>query len=361
MSKFVAHYRFFFIVTQGGVAAVGESMQSKFQILRTNHPSMKSRSSPVTKRVSKIPMPVYRTPTKPDTQPPALIKQPVKSDSRTTKPAHSAPQRIPLTTQKTITRSTSGIPKPLQRTHTLLSPAGSTCSLSSTSPTIARSKASPLGRNTASRLTTQAASKTVTDKIKKVPEAGTNKIVIKTDAKVSKNVSELSVQKKRSEELVHSVTKGPAQLVFDENCVVCNPEALFNALSRSIANWKMLGRYLLIPDEEIDGIAKMGTVIELKAKKVLNLWCYQTLKCGSEIRYETLSVALHNSLNDRLIPKLKDHHLNNDTTLTAHPSPLMVDLKGLPITASLDSIKPIIDSNTSKGYTHVSVLLEFHK
>ena len=339
-------------------ATVGKSMQSKYTIQRTNHSTQvptKSGSSPVTKRVSKIPKPVYRTPTKPDTHPPTLIKQPVKSDSRTIKPStYSTPQRIPLSTQKTITRSTSGIHnKPVQRTHTLLSPAGSTSSLSSTSPIITRRKASPLGRNTASRLTTTQASKTDSDKIKKVPEAGSNKIAVKTDAKVSKNVSE------QSEELVHSVTKGPTELVFDKNSVLCNPEALFNALSRSIANWKMLGRYLLIPDEEIDGIAKMEITIELKAKQVLNLWCYQTLKCGSEIRYKTLSNALYNSLNDRLIPKLMDHHLNNLTQPT-RPSPaLTVDLKGLPITASLDSIKPIIDSNLSKGYTHVSVFLEF--
>ena len=166
-------------------------------------------------------------------------------------------------------------------------------------------------------------------------------------------------------------TTGTAvQLPFDKE-VICNPEILFKTISRSICNWRMLGRYLLIPDDEIDKIATetMETEQE-KALKMFMTWRYRMLMSSQEITYRILTKALHSSLNNKVIQKLKEHHYGNSSTEAGpsqvdHHSAARVSTEELKIEVPLmefwENIKPFIENKLSRGYTHVTVALKFQK
>ena len=322
-------------------------LPSKYQ--RTP-PTQKKPSPAATRRVSRIPKLISKIPSSVTTSrsPTIAVKPAVARDTNN---PHISSQRTPPNTRRTTTTAikSGAIAKPLQQRQGINSPLSYT-----TEAPALMTRVKPMTSSS-----TAIANKTKTERKLKVNS--------QNDAQLTRNVP--SIKNKEADSSTRQQNEPPllAESVFDENSIICNPDALFSALCSDIDNWKMLGRYLLIPDEEIERIASKKRHTALAQ---LNLWCRRTLKCGSEIRYKTLSDALCNSRNSSLIHRLKDHHCNTPlynmtppcpAATATDPPPYIVDMNGLPITVLLDSIKPIIDNNMSNGYTHVNVHLEFHK
>lgn len=156
--------------------------------------------------------------------------------------------------------------------------------------------------------------------------------------------------------------------------VIHNFDVLMKNISVNLVNWKMLGRYLLIDDNDIDNISKTLSSEQEKSIKLLLIWKYKMVCDGHEITYKLLCDALLDSCNDKLISVVRKHHslinisptsmskqLLSDSSTRSHP-PVTDDLSiYVSLTDFWDNLKPIIDAKISKGYTRVTAELKFQK
>ena len=148
--------------------------------------------------------------------------------------------------------------------------------------------------------------------------------------------------------------KGASSVEFI-NERIHKPEELFRKLSSKISNWKMLGRYLLIPDEDIDRIAVTHFSSEQeKVCKMLIVWRDNVVLKGMDFTYKTLYKALQYCMLDQLLPILEQHHLKNRSLSGSHNLTIHV-----PLTEFWETLRPFIDDKISNGYSDAIVTLRF--
>lgn len=143
------------------------------------------------------------------------------------------------------------------------------------------------------------------------------------------------------------------------------PISLFEVLGKSLTNWKMLGRYLGLPDESLDTVSKLGSDSTDMAIQMLKLWLGQSSRT-QPVTYRLLGEALMNCMKDELIVVLVSH----SETLTATRSVTELShssrdddsdmLLTVPISRVLSTIKPIIEDQEREGKVKVTVSLKFH-
>ena len=180
-------------------------------------------------------------------------------------------------------------------------------------------------------------------------------------------IVELSLdrRKKMSARVDQQVTVATTDLllVFQDNEVICNPELLFETISKDLCNWKMVGRYLLVDDRDIDKMASRLGPNQDRALDMLQVWRNRLLLTGKQVTYKQLSIALHNSLNDKLILKLKEHHSLNNTSTTKDSvmSSVTEEMSiTIPLSRFWENLQPFIETKLSQGYHNVTIDLKFH-
>lgn len=90
-----------------------------------------------------------------------------------------------------------------------------------------------------------------------------------------------------------------------------NTESLFLTLSTKLSNWKMLGRYLLLSDENIEIISQIDSDQDKQAYNMLKLWSSVNDKNAT---FLNLGEALCSCMQDQLVDELK-HYSEGNTML----------------------------------------------
>lgn len=86
------------------------------------------------------------------------------------------------------------------------------------------------------------------------------------------------------------------------NMRIDNAETLFLILSPKLSNWKMLGRYLLLSDENIEIISQIDSDQDKQAYHMLKLWNSVNDKNAT---FLSLGEALCSCMQDQLVDELK--------------------------------------------------------
>ena len=81
-----------------------------------------------------------------------------------------------------------------------------------------------------------------------------------------------------------------------------NTESLFSTLSTKLPNWKMLGRYLLLSDEDIETISRIDSDQDKQAFNMLRLWSNVNDKNAT---FLSLGEALCSCMQGQLVDELK--------------------------------------------------------
>ena len=180
-----------------------------------------------------------------------------------------------------------------------------------------------------------------------------------------KKVSEISSKDKTKQVVGEEQTVTATEPISFQDEVICNPESLFETISKDICNWKMVGRYLLIHDKDIDKMAAdRFRTNQDRALNMLQVWRHRVSQSGRQVTYKELSSALHNSLNDELLLKLKEHYSRNSTRIASESvsSPANDQLSiHVPLNEFWETLEPFIENKLSKGYRNVTIVLKFDK
>ena len=149
------------------------------------------------------------------------------------------------------------------------------------------------------------------------------------------------------------------------------PESIFTELCKELAqstqkskyNWKMLGRYLLLDDDSIDGIASSSTKlsVEQKVLEMLSTW-YKSDTAHSKT-YHVLAEALVDAKHLDLIKCFDTVKYKQATTLptTDNTEQYDITLSSLPISEALSELQHLFEYRKTRGYNEVKVSLKFKK
>lgn len=86
--------------------------------------------------------------------------------------------------------------------------------------------------------------------------------------------------------------------------IIDSPERLFKELAQSLHNWKMLGRYLEVDDQQLAKISLDSSDTAERAKLMLKWWLSQSKSLAT---YTKLGEALVNCMRDDLVIILEQH------------------------------------------------------
>ena len=143
------------------------------------------------------------------------------------------------------------------------------------------------------------------------------------------------------------------------SCQIQNSSVIFKTLASRLHNWKMLGRYLMLEDEEINRISAEYTFTSEQAYQMLRTWMG---KDPSTATYAVLIESLHNSLREDLVmevlqaAKVSQKGLIVQVSENGGAVAFNADLSRL-----WQTMQPFVDRCTKEGYSHVEVNLRFRK
>ncbi|XP_019848857.1 PREDICTED: uncharacterized protein LOC109580278 [Amphimedon queenslandica] len=166
--------------------------------------------------------------------------------------------------------------------------------------------------------------------------------------------------------------------------IIDSPDKLFKDLAQNLNNWKMLGRYLEVDDQQLAMIARVSSDTAERARLMLKGWLSQSKSLGT---YTKLGEALVNCMRDDLVIILEQHsnlpiaggtgervtieELGSSTQdIKEHHSTDADDDEGsddssikmtVPISTLLMMLGPLIEEKKKEGKaSKVTVSLKFH-
>ena len=142
-------------------------------------------------------------------------------------------------------------------------------------------------------------------------------------------------------------------------CQIQDSQVVFKTLAMRLHNWKMLGRYLMLEDEDIDRISTEYNFTDEQAFQMLATWAN---KDPSAATYAMLIESLQNSLREDLVMEVLQAAKTAQRGLV-----VQVSENGGQVTFSADldhlwrTMQPLVDRWTKEGCSRVEVNLRFRK
>ena len=130
---------------------------------------------------------------------------------------------------------------------------------------------------------------------------------------------------------------------------------ILKKLAPQLTNWKMLARYLLLEDSEIDHISLSYMFPVEQAYQMLRAW----VRRSDDSTFAVLGEALSNCLKEDLVLQLAQYTRQQQSSLTEKREG---EIEGVSELTSLwSTIQPHVDSFAKQGYSKVHVQMTFYK